>query len=192
MVVDLGPLAGLKRSGIYALSVPCVKTPKITKIGKAKDLRARIDQYQLYYPFGVALELLWIFPRGTRNVDQVLQQMEQFIHAQLDPVHTLSRRRQTEWFWNTKEEIAEAFLKAREIVRNGLLVNPAFHYSVSDMSAQERRDNMLLLRAFRFSAAHLVARFACAFLFAAHLYRFKRERRRREGAVKAVVNRIGE
>ena len=45
---------------------------------------------------------------------------------------------------------------------------------------------------FRFSAAHLVARFACAFLFAAHLYRFKRERTRKEGAVEAVVNRIGE
>ena len=57
MVVELGPLAGLKRSGIYAISVPCVKAPKIMKIGKAKDLRARLDQYQLYYPFGVAIEL---------------------------------------------------------------------------------------------------------------------------------------
>ena len=35
---------------------------------------------------------------------------------------------------------------------------------------------------FVFSAAHLVARFACAFLFAAHLYRLKRERRRRRGS----------
>ena len=76
MVVDLAPLAGVKRSGIYALSVPCMKEPKIIKIGKAKDLRARIDQYQLYYPFGVAVELLWNFPKNTRDVDFKLQQME--------------------------------------------------------------------------------------------------------------------
>ena len=43
MVVDLAPLAGVKRSGIYALSVPCMKEPKIIKVGKAKDLRARIE-----------------------------------------------------------------------------------------------------------------------------------------------------
>ena len=58
------------------------------KIGKAKDLRVRIDQYQLYYPFGVAVELLWIFPKATRNVDSKLHQMERFIQKQLDPVHT--------------------------------------------------------------------------------------------------------
>ena len=34
MVVDLAPLAGVKRSGIYALSVPCMKEPKIIKIEK--------------------------------------------------------------------------------------------------------------------------------------------------------------
>ena len=93
MVVDLAPLAGVKRSGIYALSVPCMKEPKIIKVGKAKDLRARIDQYQLYYPFGVAVELLWIFPKNTRDVDLKLQQMERAVHEQLSPVHTTARRR---------------------------------------------------------------------------------------------------
>ena len=102
MVVDLAPLAGVKRSGIYALSVPCMKEPKIIKVGKAKDLRARIDQYQLYYPFGVAVELLWIFPKNTRDVDLKLQQMERAVHEQLSPVHTTARRRRTEWFWNGK------------------------------------------------------------------------------------------
>jgi hypothetical protein len=38
MVAELEPLAGLNRSGIYAISVPCVKAPKIMKIRKAKDL----------------------------------------------------------------------------------------------------------------------------------------------------------
>ena len=37
-------------------------------------------------------------------------------------------------------------------------------------------------RVFFFSAAHLVARFACAFLFAAHLYSFKRGGRRMRGS----------
>ena len=141
MVVELGPLAGLKRSGIYAISVPCVKAPKIMKIGKAKDLRARIDQYQLYYPFGVAIELLWVFPKNTRNVDTLLTKMERFIQDQLDPVHTITRRKQTEWFWNEKKEIAEAFLKGTEIFPDGLLVNPAFHFSLTDMSDQERKKN---------------------------------------------------
>ena len=97
MVVDLAPLAGVKRSGIYALSVPCMKEPKIIKVGKAKDLRARIDQYQLYYPFGVAVELLWIFPKNTRDVDLKLQQMERAVHEQLSPVLRLplSRSRTT-------------------------------------------------------------------------------------------------
>ena len=141
MVVELGPLAGLKRSGIYAVSVPCVKAPKITKIGKAKDLRARIDQYQLYYPFGVAIELLWIFPKNTRNVDTLLKKMERLIQELLDPVHTITRRKQTEWFWNEKKEVAEAFLKGTELFPNGLLVNPAFHFSVVDLSDQEKKKN---------------------------------------------------
>ena len=141
MVVELGPLAGLKRSGIYAISVPCVKAPKIMKIGKAKDLRARIDQYQLYYPFGVAIELLWIFPKNIRNVDFLLTKMERFIQEQLDPVQTITRRKQTEWFWNEKKEIAEAFLKGAELFPGGLLVNPAFHFSLADLSHQEREKN---------------------------------------------------
>ena len=141
MVVDLAPLAGVKRSGIYALSVPCMKEPKMIKIGKAKDLRARIDQYQLYYPFGVAVELLWIFPKNARDVDWRLQQMERFIQAQLNPVHTTARRRRTEWFWDDKEEIVDAFLKAADVFTKGLLVNPAFHFSLPDMSAQEKNRN---------------------------------------------------
>ena len=141
MVVDLAPLAGVKRSGIYALSVPCMKEPRMIKIGKAKDLRARIDQYQLYYPFGVAVELLWIFPKASRNLDSRLRQMERFIHEQLDPVHTTARRRQTEWFWNEKGEIADAFLLAGEMFAKGTLVNPAFRFSVPDLSAQEKRNN---------------------------------------------------
>ena len=141
MVVELGPLAGLKRSGIYAISVPCVKAPKIMKIGKAKDLRARIDQYQLYYPFGVAIELLWIFPKNTRNVDSLLTKMERFIQEQLDPVRTITRRKQTEWFWNEKKEIAEAFQRGTEIFPDGLLVNPAFHFSLLDLSDQEKKKN---------------------------------------------------
>jgi len=141
MVVDLAPLAGVKRSGIYALSVPCMKEPKMIKIGKAKDLRARIDQYQLYYPFGVAVELLWIFPKKTRDVDYRLSQMERFIQAQLNPVHTTARRRRTEWFWDDKEEIADAFLKATDVFTEGLLLNPAFHFSLPDLSAQEKNRN---------------------------------------------------
>ena len=141
MVVDLAPLAGVKRSGIYALSVPCMKEPKIIKIGKAKDLRARIDQYQLYYPFGVAVELLWIFPKNTRDVDLKLQQMERAVHEQLSPVHTTARRRRTEWFWNGKAEVADAFLKATEVFTKGLLVNPAFHFSLPDLSPQEKASN---------------------------------------------------
>ena len=141
MVVDLAPLAGVKRSGIYALSVPCMKEPKIIKVGKAKDLRARIDQYQLYYPFGVAVELLWIFPKNTRDVDLKLQQMERAVHEQLSPVHTTARRRRTEWFWNGKAEVADAFLKATEVFTKGLLVNPAFHFSLPDLSPQEKASN---------------------------------------------------
>ena len=141
MVVDLAPLAGVKRSGIYALSVPCMKEPKIIKVGKAKDLRARIDQYQLYYPFGVAVELLWIFPKNTRDVDLKLQQMERAVHEQLNPVHTTARRRRTEWFWDGKAEVADAFLKAMDIFAEGLLVNPAFHFSLPDLSAQEKASN---------------------------------------------------
>ena len=141
MVVDLAPLAGVKRSGIYALSVPCMKEPKMIKVGKAKDLRARIDQYQLYYPFGVAVELLWIFPKNTREVDLKLQQMERAIHEQLAPVHTTARRRRTEWFWNDKAEVVDAFLKAKGILAKGLLVNPAFHFSLPDLSAQEKASN---------------------------------------------------
>ena len=141
MVVDLAPLAGVKRSGIYALSVPCMKEPKMIKVGKAKDLRARIDQYQLYYPFGVAVELLWIFPKNTREVDLKLQQMERAIHEQLAPVHTTARRRRTEWFWNDKDGVVDAFLKAMDIFAKGLLVNPAFHFSLPDLSAQEKASN---------------------------------------------------
>ncbi len=141
MVVDLAPLAGVKRSGIYALSVPCMKEPRMIKIGKAKDLRARINQYQLYYPFGVALELLWIFPKNTRDVDSRLQEMERFIHKQLDHVHTTARRRQTEWFWNSKGEVVDAFLRGAEIFAEGTLVNPAFRFSVPDLTAQEKKDN---------------------------------------------------
>ena len=141
MVVDLAPLAGVKRSGIYALSVPCMKEPKMIKIGKAKDLRARIDQYQLYYPFGVAVELLWIFPKHTRDVEYRLQQMERYIQAQLSPVHTTARRRRTEWFWDDKEVVADAFLRATDIFAKGMLVNPAFHFSVPDLSVQEKVQN---------------------------------------------------
>ena len=141
MVVDLAPLAGVKRSGIYALSVPCMKEPKIIKIGKAKDLRARIDQYQLYYPFGVAVELLWIFPKNTRDVDFKLQQMERAVHEQLSPVHTTARRRRTEWFWNGKTEVADAFLTAMDNFAKGMLVNPAFHFSLPDLSAHEKASN---------------------------------------------------
>ena len=118
-----------------------MKEPKIIKIGKAKDLRARIDQYQLYYPFGVAVELLWIFPKNTRDVDLKLQQMERAVHEQLSPVHTTARRRRTEWFWNGKAEVADAFLKATEVFTKGLLVNPAFHFSLPDLSPQEKASN---------------------------------------------------
>ena len=141
MVVDLAPLAGLKRSGIYAVSVPCLKQPGIIKIGKAKDLRGRIDQYQLYFPFGVAVELLWIFPKGTRNVDSRLREMEWAIQAQLNPVHTTARRRRTEWFWDSKAEVADAFLAAFETFPQGLLVNPAFNFALPDLSSAEEKRN---------------------------------------------------
>jgi len=118
-----------------------MKEPKMIKVGKAKDLRARIDQYQLYYPFGVAVELLWIFPQNTREVDLKLQEMERAIHEQLAPVHTTARRRRTEWFWNDKDGVVDAFLKAMDIFAKGLLVNPAFHFSLSDLSAQEKASN---------------------------------------------------
>ena len=141
MVHGLEELAGIKRSGIYALSVPCMKEPKLTKIGKAKDLGARIDQYQLYFPFGVAIELLWIFPKSTRGVDAKLLNLERAIHAQLNPVHTTARRKRTEWFWDSKKELATAFLQATEIFPDGILVNPAFHFSVLDKSAEEANRN---------------------------------------------------
>ena len=141
MVLGLGELAGVKRSGIYALSVPCMKKPNITKIGKAKDLGSRLDQYQLYFPFGVAIELLWIFPKATKNVDMILQKMERFIHAQLNPVRTTARRRNTEWFWDSKPEIVDAFLRATEFFSSGFLVNPASPFSLQDMSAAEKKKN---------------------------------------------------
>ena len=70
-----------------------------------------------------------------------LQQMERFIHRQLDPVHTTARRRQTEWFWNTKGEIADAFMRGAAEFPEGTLVNPAFRFSVQDLSAQEKKNN---------------------------------------------------
>lgn len=142
MVHGLEPLAGIKRSGIYALSVPCMKDPKIIKIGKAKDLGSRIDQYQLYFPFSVSVELLWIFPKGVRNVDLKLQKVERFIHALLEPVHTTARRRRTEWFWDSKKKIADAFLQAANVFRGGLLVNPAYTFTLTDLSKEEMKRNL--------------------------------------------------
>ena len=67
--------------------------------------------------------------------------MERAIHEQLAPVHTTARRRRTEWFWNDKEGVVDAFLKAMHNFAKGLLVNPAFHFSLPDLSAQEKARN---------------------------------------------------
>ena len=63
----LGEFAGIDRSGLYVLRAPCLSSPVIYKIGKTLNLRKRLDQYQLYFPFGFLVDLLWIFPRGLGN-----------------------------------------------------------------------------------------------------------------------------
>jgi len=156
MVVDLGALIGVKRSGIYALSVPCLKQPRIIKVGNAKDLGARIDSYQLYHPFGIAVELLWIFPRAARNVDSRLREMERYIHAQLHAVRTTTRRRQTEWFWDSKAEVADAFLAAFEVFPQGTLVNPAYGFALPDLTpAEVRRHSKAKAETDRFARAQV-------------------------------------
>ena len=112
MVLGIEELVGVDRAGIYVISAPCMSSPKIYKIGKSVNLRKRLDQYQLAFPYGFLVELLWIFPRRLTNAKYELGKVERFIQNNLEMVQTTTRRARTEWYTNEKIEIVDAFLEA--------------------------------------------------------------------------------
>ena len=143
MVVGLGEFAGIDRSGLYVLRAPCLSSPMIYKVGKTLNLRKRLDQYQLYFPFGFLVDLLWIFPRGLGNGRGKLDKAEKFIQARLDMIQTTTRRSKVEWYKNTKIEIVDTFILAFDNFSDigGQLVNPATPFAISDLTPAEARKN---------------------------------------------------
>ena len=145
MVLGLAELSGIDRAGIYVVSMPCLKSPKIYKIGKTTNLRKRLDSYQLYYPFGVLVELLWIFPRRLGKPNSALSVAEKYIHNHLTMVHSTTRRAKTEWYKDGKQKIVDVFLDAFDHFRyiGGQIENPNRSFVLADMTIAETRKNKI-------------------------------------------------
>ena len=112
MVLRLEEFAGVDRAGLYVVRAPCQASPRIFKIGKTLNLRKRLDQYQLYFPYGFMIDLVWIFPRNLKDAKRRLDQTEKFVHEKLNMVQTTTRRGKTEWSKNSKAQIVDVFIQA--------------------------------------------------------------------------------
>jgi len=144
MVLGLEEFAGIDRAGLYVIRAPCVSSPRIYKVGKSLNLRKRLDQYQLYFPYGFLIDLLWIFPRGLKSVRRKLDQAEKFIQERLNMVQTTTRRARTEWYKNSKAQIVDVFIQAFDKFRDvgGQLENPSTAFAISDLTPTEARKNV--------------------------------------------------
>ena len=160
MVAGLGEFAGIDRSGLYVLRAPCLSSPMIYKVGKTLNLRKRLDQYQLSFPYGFLVDLLWIFPRGLKNVRGKLDKAEKFIQGKLDMVQTTTRRSKVEWHKNTKIQIVDTFILAFDSFSDigGQLENPATPFAISDLTPAEARKNARESERMRAAAAVQLAR----------------------------------
>ena len=144
MVLGLEEFAGVDRAGLYVLRAPCLASPRIYKIGKSLNLRKRLDQYQLYFPYGFLIDLVWIFPRGLKNAKRLLDQTEKFVQERLNMVQTTTRRARTEWSKSSKAQIVDVFIQAFDEFSHigGQLENPAIAFTITDLTPTETRKNV--------------------------------------------------
>ena len=89
------------------------------------------------------MELLWIFPRKSRNAASDLAKSERYIQKELAMIQTTTRRAKTEWYRNEKVEIVDAFLTAFQTFKHigGQIENPQKAFTINDITRGEIRKN---------------------------------------------------